>query len=194
VIQNIMRIITYIVLLLLLGCVSQSRLDIAILDLSNHGLSVVPDSVFSITNLKYLNLGNSFTLYPPLSSLHDEEQKTDRINKITQIPEDIVNWPNLKVLNLCSNDLTSLPLGVTKLEQLDTLNLAFNKRLLLARELNILSKMHWLKYLDITGINSSQSSINELRKSLPKTKVVATVEELFKDAIPGDTIYNFVKP
>src|SRR5688572_11446778 len=77
--------------------------------LSNQKLSAIPDSVFSLTNLEYLQLGNTFTLYPPLSALGGDKPSDDSLNKITKISSDIANLQKLRVLGICFNNLQSLP-------------------------------------------------------------------------------------
>ena len=150
------------------------------MDLSNRNLSVIPDSVFSCIDLEYLNVGNSFTLYPPLSALGQDTM--ENMNHITEIPEDIGRLQHLRVLNICFNNLKTLPKEITKLKQLDTMDISFNQHLKLANEVPLLKQMHWLKYLSVAGISFDSASIKELRTSLPKTKIVASLEELLMEA------------
>ena len=148
------------------------------LNLSNQKLSAVPDSVFSLTNLEYLQLGNTFTLYPPLSALGGDKPSDDSLNKITKISSDIANLQKLRVLGICFNNLQSLPKQIAKLKELDTLDLSFNENLNIATELGTLKEMTWRKYLNIVGTNADTSTIDKLRKALPKTKIDAKFEDL----------------
>jgi Leucine-rich repeat (LRR) protein len=138
----------------------------------------IPDSVFSLTQLEYLQLGNNFTLYPPLSAIGADTGSGDSLNKITILPKDIEKLQNLRLLGLCFNDLRGLPKEISKLNKLDTLDISFNKHLRIATELGKLRKMNWLKYLNIIATDVDPTSIDELRKSLPKTKIDAKLEDL----------------
>jgi len=148
------------------------------LDLSNKNLSAIPDSVFSLTKLKYLELGNSFTMYPPLSALGADRPSGNRLNKIAKIPSDIENLQQLRVFGICFNKLQSLPKEIVKLKELDTLDISFNENLNIATELGTLKEMTWLKYLNIIATNADTATIDKLRRALPKTKIAAKLDDL----------------
>jgi Leucine-rich repeat (LRR) protein len=173
-----MRLLSSIIFLLILGCTSRPGSMTTSLDLSNKKLSAIPDSVFSLTELQYLELGNNFTLYPPLSALGEESSPGDSMNKIAEIPKDIEKLSHLRNLGLCFNDLRSLPKEIVKLEKLDTLDISFNQNLKIATELETLKQMQWLKYLNIIATNADAITIDKLRKSLSKTKIDAKPEDI----------------
>jgi len=171
-----MRMLSITILFSILGCTTQDSSETRTLDLSNANLTAIPDSVFSLIKLEYLNVGNSFTLYPPLSALGTDSM-TD-MNQISQIQKEISRLRHLKVLNLRANNLKSLPKEILKLEELDTLDISFNKHFALAAQLITLKKMQWLSYLNVAGTDTDQRSIEELRKSLPQTRIVARLEDM----------------
>lgn len=171
-----MRALITILLLVLLGCEPSLNSSTTSLKLTNKKLTAIPDSVFSMVNLRELRLDNGFVMYPPLSMA----PVGDDLNRIKQIPEKIDRLQHLKILNLSANDLRSLPKGITKLHQLDTLDVSFNIQLNVLNELVKLDKMHWLKYLSIVGTNTDKTTIEQLQKSLPNTKIVTEIEELFE--------------
>ena len=175
-----MRYLTLVILFSVLGCTYGTHSTVTSLDLSNQKLSAIPDSVFSLSNLEHLKLGNNFTIYPPLSEIGDYPESIPGIgmNKITVIPNAIGQLHSLRTLALSFIDLRSLPTELLQLKQLDTLDISFNEHLNIASELGILSKMTWLKYLNIIQINIDQTTIEALRKSLPNTRIVAKVEDL----------------
>jgi|GEM_PF-2374188 len=179
------KIPIYISFLLLIGCVFRSNSTVKVVNLSNRKLAAIPDSIYSLEKLEYLNLGNSITVYPPLSALTSE----DNLNQITQISEKISQLHQLKVLNVCANDLRSLPKGLLELRMLDTLDISHNKNLQIANELEILSKMTWLKCLNITGTNTDQNSIDEIKNSLSTTKIIVNLDEMIDHAMI-DSIIN----
>lgn len=178
-----MRLLSSIIFLLILGCTSRPGSTTITLDLSNKKLSEIPDSVFSLTQLQYLQLGNSFTLYPPLSALGEEYPRGDSMNKIAEIPKDIKNLSHLRSLGLCFNDLRSLPKEIVKLEKLDTLDISFNQNLKIATELETLKQMQWLKYLNIIATNADEITIDKLRKSLSRTKIDAKLADIMNENV-----------
>jgi Leucine-rich repeat (LRR) protein len=100
------------------------------------------------------------------------------LNKIAKISSDIQNLKKLRVFGICFNNLQSLPKEIVKLKELDTLDISFNENLNIATELGKLKEMTWLKYLNIIATNADTSTIDKLRKALPKTKIEAKLEDL----------------
>lgn len=125
-----------------------------------------------------MQLGNSFTMYPPLSALGADKPSGGSLNKIIKIPSDIENLQQLRVFGICFNNLQSLPNEIVKLKQLDTLDISFNENLNIATEFKTLKEMTWLKYLNIIATNADTATIDKLRKALPRTKIDAKFEDL----------------
>ena len=75
------------------------------LDLNNQEITVFPDLISQLVNLRSLNLA---------------------FNEIVEIPESIGNLVNLEKLILSSNEITTLPNSIGSLINLDTLYLLFN--------------------------------------------------------------------
>ncbi len=163
-----------ILFLVLFGCEPQINLNTTSVELMNQNLTEIPDSIFSMANLKVLYMGNSFAMYPPMAITGPN------MNKIKQLPDKIGQLQNLKVLNLTAVDLRSLSKGIIELNQLDTLVVSFNTQLNISNELATLDKMLWLKYLNIVGTNANRTTIEHLRKSLPNTKIATEFEEISK--------------
>jgi Leucine-rich repeat (LRR) protein len=176
-----MRLLNSIILLLIFGCTSRPASTTTTLVLSNKKLLAIPDSVFSLTSLEHLELGNSFTLYPPLSALGAANGSGDSMNKLIEVPKDIENLNHLRTLGLCFNDLRSLPKEIVKLENLDTLDISFNRNLNIETGLETLKQMQQLKYLNIIGTNVNDTTIDKLRRMLPETKIDARPEEIIID-------------
>ena len=160
-----------------MSCSSRHRLTITTLNLSNQRLTAIPDSIFSLEQLTCLELGNRFTLYPPLSALGQEYGSGDSMNTITTIPKDIEQLQNLRVLGFCFNDLKSLPTELSSLKQLDTLDISFNKSLNISAEIETLKKLQGLKYLNVIATNADEITIDKLRKALPKTTIYTRPED-----------------
>ncbi|KAK7075215.1 hypothetical protein SK128_020054 [Halocaridina rubra] len=70
---------------------------LADVDLSYNNLCKIPDCIYTLRNLKRLNVSD---------------------NEIVEVGTNIENWSKLEVLNLCRNQLTALPSQICKLETL----------------------------------------------------------------------------
>ena len=73
-----------------------------------------------------------------------------------------------------------MPRGLSKLKQLDTLDMAFNTKLTISNELNILTTINWLKYLNIMATDCNQKTLKKLQQSLPKTRIVWNLKDLLQ--------------
>lgn len=172
-----MKFINIIILLVLLGCSSKSTQTYTWLNLGDKDLKEIPDSILEMKSLRHLNLGpNGFTIYPPLGGI--TIGLGDHANKINKLPKEITNLNNLRFLRISANLLDNLPQGFHKLENLDTLLLDYNVNLELANVIFELEQMKGLKYLDITGIQADQDVIENLKKSLPRTKIISRLDEI----------------
>ncbi|RYZ87668.1 MAG: hypothetical protein EOP04_11155 [Proteobacteria bacterium] len=179
-----MRVFTIIVTpIILFACTSRTKNKVTYLDLSNQKLKVVPDSVFRHKELQTLLLGNTFTIYPPLSALGKDRFTEETHNTIRLIQEDIEQLKHLKTLSLSGNDLRSLPKALSTLSELDTLDLFYNSNLDITKELITLKKMTHLKYLGLIGTRLNRATANELKQSLPDTRVVTTMDDLEEEAL-----------
>ena len=173
-----MRVVNCIFLVLLLGCSSRNDSMKTSLILSNKGLTAIPDSILLMTQLEHLDLGNNFTLYPPLSALGQEYGSEEGTNKIRMIPKEISKLHGLRSLGFCFNDLRSLPGEMADLSKLDTLDISFNPNLAISSQMDVLKKMIHLKYLNIVATNADKATIEELRKALPNTHIEAEITDL----------------
>ncbi|PIP61008.1 hypothetical protein COX00_00140 [Candidatus Uhrbacteria bacterium CG22_combo_CG10-13_8_21_14_all_47_17] len=118
------------------------------LDLSNRGLTKIPNSVFSQTDLESLNLsGNALEGAPQAEIRH--------LQKLTS-------------LNLSGNNLTGLPAELGQLAQLQTLDVSNNQLTGLPLELGNLTQ---LRVLDIRGNTYSAQDLDQIMKKLPNTEV-----------------------
>eukprot|EP00058_Branchiostoma_floridae_P022281 XP_002607771.1 hypothetical protein BRAFLDRAFT_82780 [Branchiostoma floridae] len=93
------------------------------LDLSNQGLTSIPDEVFNITDLEILNVSNNKLTNIPdainrLQKLHwlDAER-----NMLRKLPRGICSLSNLEVLIVSNNELSSLPPELAKMKKLTKL-------------------------------------------------------------------------
>lgn len=162
-----------------LSCTSKTKYNHTTLDLGNKGLKQLPDSILRMHNLKVLNLGNAFTLYPPLSALGSDSRPLGKDdNRIAYLPQEFTRLEELTSLYIYANRLKDLPTGFHRLAKLDTLDISFNEHLELSSIMDELEKMRSLQYLNIIGISASPSLIEDLKRSLPNTRVVTKFDEL----------------
>jgi Leucine-rich repeat (LRR) protein len=114
------------------------------LNLSNQGLSKLPEYVTKLSNLEELNISN---------------------NKITgALPSQMQNLRNLKILNASNNQMTGVPAEIGQLSNLEVLDLSNNQLTGLPNELANLKK---LKIFNLSGNNYSQQDLDVIKKGLP---------------------------
>lgn len=112
------------------------------LDLSNIGLTTLPDEVIGLKHLKELYISN---------------------NHLSTLPHDLCQLSQLEVLEANNNALTLIPKGIRKLAHLKKLNLSNNKLNSLPKEIGYTNSLQWL-YLDDNNLSSLPKAIRYLNK------------------------------
>lgn len=177
-----MRLTGLLILFLICSCKSDHRREMKHLDLTNKGLSRIPDSVFNFTCLETLMLGTGgFTVYPPLSALGESVQFAEDRNHIREIPGTIALLGNLRSLGLSFNDVQVLPEELVYLKKLDSLDLSFNGDLQISASCHILFQMKSLQYLNVFGTRVDSTTIDRLRWALPRAEIIATYKDVGVD-------------
>ncbi len=125
--------------------------SVHVLDLSYKDLIEVPESVYELKNLIFLNL--SFT-------------------KVTQLENGLCDLDQLKILSLIGNEGIVLP------ECLYSMNL---EALLLfgcgtQLEIEKISKMKKLKFLGVGGNIYSEEELQYLERELPNTRIITSID------------------
>jgi len=106
--------------------------------------STLPNELFTLTNLQYLNLSycNITSLPPEIGNLSNLTILQLSWNDyLTSLPPEIGKLSNLTELNLYKNNLTSLPPEIEKLTNLTYLNLTDNRFTSLPPEIGKLSNL-----------------------------------------------------
>jgi Leucine-rich repeat (LRR) protein len=115
-----------------------------IIDMSNQGLTTVPENIFSSTRVTILDLSG---------------------NKLTgSLPAEIRHLSDLRELNLSNNDFTGVPAEVGQLVNLRVLNLSGNPITGLPYEIGNLGK---LELLDVRNTQYSVQDLEVIMRSLP---------------------------
>ncbi len=99
------------------------------LDLSNQGLSKIPDYVFKQTNLEELNVSNNQltgAMQAEIRQLKNLKVLRANNNLMTGVPAEVGQLQNLQILDLSNNQLTGLPYELGNLKNLNTLNISGN--------------------------------------------------------------------
>jgi SpoVK/Ycf46/Vps4 family AAA+-type ATPase len=119
------------------------------LDLSNLGLSQIPDEIKGLKNIQSLNLSeNSLTELPAFIGSCDTLEYLDlSYNRITALPGAIGDLASLETLNVRGNELSSLPRAIGKLASLTSLDISHNRLTRLPETMNNLSRLEQCKFL-----------------------------------------------
>lgn len=114
------------------------------LDLSGQGLTRVPDSVFTQSDLEALNVSQN--------------------NLDGSLQAEVRHLQNLRTLDLSDNNFTGVPAEIGQLARLEILDLSNNPITGLPYELGNLKE---LKILDLRGTNYSEQDLTIIRGGLP---------------------------
>lgn len=120
------------------------------LDLSNKGISELPDEIGQLANLQTLYLmHNQLTTLPEsIGQLVNLQTLDLGYNQLTSLPETVGQLANLQVLDLNDNELTSLPEAIDQMTGLVTLNFVRNR---ISSLPNCISQLPELQGLYFTG-------------------------------------------
>jgi hypothetical protein len=131
------------------------------LDLSNKGITELPDEIGDITWIKALNLS---------------------YNNITSLPSSICELVNLEKLFLTRNKLTKLPVGLANLQKLKILDLSYNPLVKIPREIGLYCNLDSLDAsfcelrslpIDLTNLyNLKTLNLEENPLEFPPQKVI----------------------
>ena len=167
--RTIYKYSAFFLLLIHLQHVSKAQKPSDTLRLLNRSLKEIPDSVFSLINLRELDLGIGWVAYP---SRHGAQKKFEDQNQITTISPKIANLKNLEYLDLSSNDISILPKEFKELKSLSILSLSNNVKLNLDSTIKILKMLPKLRRLVLIGIPGIVKQRKKIQNELPHVKEI----------------------
>jgi Leucine-rich repeat (LRR) protein len=138
-----------------------------LLDLSVLGLTTLPDSICSLSQLQVLDVSNNQLQSLPASiGLLSELQKLNlSFNYLPSLPDSIGLLSQLQELNLSYNQLRSLPDSISCLSELQVLNVSNNQLRSLPDSIGLLSKLQRLdvSYNQLPSLPGSIALLKELK-------------------------------
>jgi len=143
------------------------RNNTTVLDLSERGITELPEEIACLTNLQRLSLSfNRLThLSEAVANFNDLRYLYLENNQLTHLPEAIANLNNLQVLSLSHNQLTHLPEAIANLNNLQHLDLANNQLTELLEAIANLTNLETL-YLEnnqLTDLPEAIANLNNLQ-------------------------------
>lgn len=149
----------------------KDSLGVVKLILKKKRLKSIPDAIWSMTNLQYLDLSrNKIDSIPPqIKNLKNLQVLILSKNKISELPEEFYQLKNLKIIRIGSNDVGYLSKQVrnfTELKELDLWNTNIGE---LPFELSQLKK---LELLDLRGILLNVEKQEDILEMFSEVKVL----------------------
>lgn len=142
-----------------------------LLALSDYGLEEVPPQIRELKNVQDLMISKTgpggWMVYPPLSGMVIKDFEPP----YRELPYEILSLGQLKHLRLSGLDLHTLPEDLHKLEQLETLDLSFNK-LNINAELAKLKALPHLKTLNVLVNNYDSLALKQWMKERPGLEII----------------------
>lgn len=138
-------------------------------DITETGIVNFPKYFNLMTNLKYFYLSNNNI------TLNEDFFKLKALKRIylgncmlTEIPKEIQQFENLRVINLMGNVLKTIPKEFAKLDKLYRLFLSYNPLEDIPDEI---LEMKNLRVLHIIGTKIPEERLKYIKDSMPQTKV-----------------------
>ncbi len=153
---------------------SQNSAQVIKLNLSGQNLTAIPQEIFKMKNLQFLDLSENRIAEIPdeiqnISQLQELNLSNNQLNKVSTKIDELVF---LQKLNLAKNQLTDLPEVMSNLGKLVTLDLSGNVNLDFKKVLNDLGYSRNLKKLMLNNNSDEvQKEISKLKKLLPDTEI-----------------------
>eukprot|EP00833_Pecoramyces_ruminatium_P010194 jgi/Orpsp1_1/1184226/evm.model.c7180000088624.1 len=156
------------------------------LDLSDNSISKIPEKIGNLENLKHLNLRWNYdisTIPDKIGNLRNLEYIDISSSSIASIPNSLCDIKNLTYIDLHYNKISKLPENIVNLKELNYLDLEENKLKTIPNELGELKN---LEYLNL--------SYNELYCEIPESlNKLSNLKEIYLGGninLKGKTLIN----
>ncbi|KAJ3054196.1 hypothetical protein HK097_002419 [Rhizophlyctis rosea] len=157
------------------------------LDLSRNKLSSIPPQLQTFTTLKFLSLSHNSLTTVPLSITYLTTLTTLNLshNAITTLPPQLSSLTSLKTLLLSHNNLTTLPLTITSLSTLITLDVSHNNITALPDPSTVTTKLSSLEEfnLEVNKLTLIQDEWAAVVPGLKTIKLGSNTLKTFPEAI-----------
>lgn len=122
----------------------------------------MPDTIFSLINLKYIDFSNNkiYFINPFIKHLKCLVEINLSNNLLTSIPEEIGFLTELEVLNFCFNKINIIPNIIGNLKKLKRLDLSENLLTFIPIEINYLNLLEELILFKNKIVSDNKNSIN----------------------------------
>ena len=168
------------------------------LDLSNGGLTRIPDEVCELTHLKDLKLnGNKIQELPDsIGNLSNLRKLYLHNNQLINLPDSFSRLSSLTELYLHNNQLTNLPDSFSHLSRLTTLYLSYNQLASLPRSIIELSNLSWLSLNSnqLTTLPDSFSHLSNLSWLSLNSNQLTTLPDSFSHLSTSTTLDLWKNP
>lgn len=138
------------------------------LDLGDNKINKIPKEIKNLVNLQKLNLWNNVitTIPSEIGELTSLIYLNFYHNKIKKVPEELYNLTNLHLLGLSNNQLDYISPNIRQLIELRTLGLEYNKLISLPDELIYLNKLFTLglSHNKLTALPDQIGYLTKLRE------------------------------
>lgn len=124
--------------------------NLQMLNLTNCGITILPESIGKLTDLKYLYLSNNSIKVLPnsIGKLVKLQELYLPNNELYILPDSICDLIQMQKLNLSKNKLASLPENIGRLTNLNTLNIMSNNISILPNSIGNFPKIKYLYLLN----------------------------------------------
>ncbi|MBN2285882.1 MAG: leucine-rich repeat domain-containing protein [Tissierellales bacterium] len=178
--------------LLTKGYSVDSNQNVTALYLNQLLVREIPDRVFQLYNLKFLDLSYNYfsTLPKDIGFLKNLQTLNLSYNKLAQLPEEIGQLLNLKELDLSGNSLIEIPFTIGRLKNLIDLKLTRNKLKKIPANIGELRKLYSLsinhnelsalpkEFVQLKSLNYLDLRYNQFSKFPPEVRKIKTLKAL----------------
>lgn len=168
--------------------------DVTHLNLSGNRISAIPEWIGELKNLEVLYMNdNALTDISPLTAVSTLVVLELNKNKITRLPEGIINWKKLRRLKVSDNMLQFIPETIGGLEELERLSLGNNLLLVLPDSIAMLDKLEMMLVSDnrLQHLPLSIGALKTLKYLGASFNQLESLPDVFKESQALQKLYVY---